>query len=366
VALLVAAAQATSLPLALDQIVITDSLNASILTIAACLTAGAILNGRLEWPAAIAAGLAMAAAFLLREATLFLAAGFLPLAIGASFSSRLSRNRRTLAPETTRRAAVKLACILLPLVIVQQGYREWNRSRIGSPIVTTAAQTAVLYALTRAARHDEAIFSGETPLHRLARTTLRTFDFTEVRAINSRLHREFGYRAEQTSDAAYRAYFQAWRDHPMAMLRLPLPYLREWQMRLTVRPVASVRELILWNTGDDLEFGSERALLQGRWWMLPVVVLHRASEGLAIVIFLGFLLLTPWRLAREGLRDSPQVAIFGLWTAYLTFFVVYAFVHVEPRYLAPVIPGSIVAGVVNLLWVREQWRRRSSGAAPIA
>lgn len=350
-ALLAAAAQATSLPLSLDQVIITDSLNGSILTIATCALAGAILTRRLSVAAAIGSGIALAAAFLLREATLFLAIGFLPLACAAAFAHRFTDGNGEKTREPLWRGTVKLVCILAPLLLVQQAYREWNRARVGVPIITTAAQTAILAAVAQAARVDPAIFSRDTPLDRVARTTLRTYDFTEIRQINQRLYKEFGRSAIQTANEAYVAYFRAWREHPAAMLTIPFPALREWQMRLAVRPMASVRELILWNRGDDQNFASERAVRGGQWWMAPAVALNRVSQVMAILVFAAFLVLTPWRACREGIKMPANCAALGIWILYLSFFTLYAFVHLEQRYLAPVIAGSLVLGTVNLLWL---------------
>ena len=52
-----------------------------------------------------------------------------------------------------------------------------------------------------------------------------------------------------------------------------------------------------------------------------------------------------------------------LWSVYLTFFAAYAAVHLEPRYLAPVVPGSIVAGAANIAWLVTAIRSRSSAEA---
>ncbi|MBI4274082.1 MAG: hypothetical protein HY659_05230, partial [Rhizobiales bacterium] len=196
-ALLVAVAQATSLQLALDQVIITDSLNASALTIAICFLAGAVLNQHLNIFAALGAGLAISAAFMLREATLFLAVGLIPLAFTAAFVEWLSDDSVTKERKSLWHGAIKLACIIFPLLIAQQAYREWNRSRVGVPLITTGAQTAVLSALVDAARDEPAIFSNNTPLDQVARTTLRTFDFTEVREINKRLYSGYGHSAIQ-------------------------------------------------------------------------------------------------------------------------------------------------------------------------
>lgn len=356
-ALAVAMAQATSLPLALDQVIITDSLHASMITLAICALAGAILHGHLGIVAAAGVGAAIATAFLLREAMMFLVAAFIPLAAAAAFSGCSVHAGVTMQRKRLWRGAIGLAFIILPLFTVQQAYKEWNRSRAGAAVVTTGAQTAILQTLVEVARDEPGIFSGDMLLDHVARATLRNYDFVEVRGISTRLADEHNRSAAQIAADAYAAYFRAWREHPAAMLRIPLPYLREWQARLTVRPLASVRELILWSSGDDFGFASWRGVREGRWWMAPPIALRFLSEAAAIVVFAGFLLLTPWRTARERPWPPPVVASMAIWMLYLGFFAIYAVVHIEPRYLAPIVPGSLVVGVVNLQWLLVRRRK---------
>jgi hypothetical protein len=156
----------------------------------------------------------------------------------------------------------------------------------------------------------------------------------------------------------------------VAMIRHLLMHLSETQLHQAVRPTETVRDILLWNTGSDHDFAREGAVRAGNWWMIPAVIVHRLAETLSVAVFAAFLLLTPLRLWGEGLTAQTQTAL-GLWCAYLTFLFGYAAVHVEPRFLTPVVPGSIVAGVANIAWllarrrpgvpIRERKHRASLG-----
>ena len=344
--------QATSLPLVLDQAIITDSLYASLITLAICTLAIAIVRGRLRLAAGIGVGLLLAAAFLLREATIFMLLGFVPLAGAAAFRNGLPASRKIVA----------LIGILLPLILIHQLYLEWNRSRIGARIATSAAQTALVLALVDAARHEPRIFSGDTALDQVARQVVRNHDFFEVREINKRLFEERGRSAAQMAGDAHDAYFRAWREYPRAMLSLPLSHMNERIVYLMARPVTSLRDLIVWNTGGDNGFAREQALRDGRWWMLPFIIVYRFGQAASIVLFAAFLALTPWRFLAAGWRSPPAVAAAGIWFAYLTFFGIYAMVHLEPRYIMGVVSPAIVVAVANLFWLFEWLRARIPAA----
>ena len=134
------------------------------------------------------------------------------------------------------------------------------------------------------------------------------------------------------------------------MVRHALSHLTETQLHQAVRPIETIRDVLLWNTGSDRDFARDRAVRRGNWWMIPAVDVHRLAETASIAIFAAFVIITPLRLVRDGWTPGA-IASLGLWSAYLTFFAAYAAVHLEPRYLAPVVPGSIVAGAANIAWL---------------
>jgi hypothetical protein len=71
-------------------------------------------------------------------------------------------------------------------------------------------------------------------------------------------------------------------------------------------------------------------LHQGRWWILPVVIVYWLGQVASVVLVAAFPLLTSWRLAADGAIASA-VATTGIGIAFLTFFLVYAMVHFGSR-----------------------------------
>jgi hypothetical protein len=90
--------------------------------------------------------------------------------------------------------------------------------------------------------------------------------------------------------------------------------------------------------------------------MIPAVIANWLSMTASVVVFLAFLVITPIRLIREGWNAETSVSI-GIWCFYFTVGGLYATVHLEPRYLTPVVAGSIVIGVLNVVRVIEFFRR---------
>jgi hypothetical protein len=120
-----------------------------------------------------------------------------------------------------------------------------------------------------------------------------------------------------------------------------------------------VRDVLLWNTGSDQEFAREAAVRAGNWWMVPAVIVHRLCEAISTLVFAAFLLVTPLRLVREGVT-AQTAASTGLWVAYFACLGLHTVVAVHPRYLLPVLAGSIVVGAANIVWLVARWRARSA------
>jgi hypothetical protein len=299
----------------------------------------------------LAAGALIAASFLIRDVIAFVSLGLVPLAAASVVGAK----------GWPRRAAA-FVLVFLPLIGSYVGYVEWNRARVGAAVVTTVAQWSLLDGLVRASRYDPAFFSGDSPIAQTGRRVAKNFTIDESLEATRILHREYGWNALQTARAVSAAYVRAWVDHPWAMTRHALSYLSESQLHQAVRPTETVRDVLLWNTGSDQEFAREGAVRAGNWWMIPAVILHRLCEAISTLVFATFILITPWRLAREGLT-AQTVASGGLWFAYLTCLGLHAAVNVHARYLLPVLAGSIVVGAVNIVWFVTRWRARKSAPA---
>ena len=357
-ALGVAAAQATSMQFVVDQAVLSDGLCASAMTIAACIASAIVL--RREPPRlgrSLGIGTLIVVAFLMRDVIEFIAIGFIPMAAAAAMTER-----------SGLRKCAAFALVFLPLILAQRGYSEWNRARVGAGIVTTVSQWTLFDALGNASQYDPTIFSGSAPIDATGRRVFKSFEIgdelSEAFEANNILHREYGWSAVRIAHEISVAYLRAWQHHPLAMARHMLISFSEMQLHQAVRPTETVRDMLLWNTGSDDDFARERAVRDGNWWMIPAVIVHRLAETISVGIFAAFVLITPLRLVRDGLTAETR-ACAGLLFSYLVLVVLYAAVHLEPRYLVPVVAGSIVVGAANLAWLLARYRgRMGASSAP--
>jgi 4-amino-4-deoxy-L-arabinose transferase-like glycosyltransferase len=350
----VAAAQATAMQFVVDQAILSDSLFGSTLTVAACMLG---LTALRREPRSLlvygGAGALIAVAFLVRNVIADMAIGLLPLAVAAAMAER-SRWRQWAA----------VALVFLPLVATHVAYTEWNRARIGAPVVTSIAQAALFDALTEAAVYDPTIFSGSTPIDVVGRRILPKVKAERLGYENetsAMLHDQYGWDAVRMSHEATLAYLRAWRDHPWPMIRHVFYHISETQLHQAVRPVETVRDVLLWSTGSDQGFARERAVRDGNWWAIPGVIVNWIVMTISVLVFLAFLVITPIRFVREGWTAETGVSV-GFWCFYLVVGGLYAAVHLEPRYLTPVVAGSIVIGIVNIVRTIDYFRLKKSSA----
>jgi hypothetical protein len=84
----------------------------------------------------------------------------------------------------------------------------------------------------------------------------------------------------------------------------------------------------------------------------PVLVVF----AIVVAVKLGVLLAFGPATQQDTFGYSTYV-LAGIWCFYLVVGGLYAAVHLEPRYLTPVIAGSIVVGVVNIVRVIALYRR---------
>jgi hypothetical protein len=348
----VVAAQATAMQFVVDQAVLSDSLTGSTITIATCILALIALHREpvslLEY---LGAGALVAVAFLVRDVIAYIAVGLLPLVAAAALAER-SRLRQLAAG----------VLVFLPLIATNVAYIEWNRTRVGAPVVTSTSQAVLFGALIEAAHYDHSIFSGSTPIDEVGRVLLKDMEAGrhgyEVDATID-LHRDYGWDAIRMSHEVTQAYLRAWRDHPRAQIFHIFHHISETQLHQAVRPIETVRDVLLWNTGSSHDFGAERAVKNGNWWMIPAVIANWLAMTASVFVFGAFLTVTPIRLLREGWTAETSVSV-GFWCFYLAVGLLYAAVHLEPRYLTPVVAGSIVVGVVNIVRVIEFYRSRAT------
>ncbi|MGA8497154.1 MAG: hypothetical protein WB764_16840 [Xanthobacteraceae bacterium] len=348
----VVAAQATAMQFVVDQALLSDSLTGSTMTVATCILGLIALRREpVSLFAYLGTGALIAAAFLMRDVIDYVAVGLVPLAAAAALAER-SRLRQLAAG----------VLVFLPLIATTVAYLEWNRARVGAPVITSNSAPALLGALIEAAHFDHSTFAGSTPIDEVGRPLLKAMEAGqygyELDATVA-LRRDYGWDAIRMSREVSQAYLRAWRNHPRAMILHILHHVSETQLHQAVRPIETVRDVLLWNTGSAHEFGAERAVKAGNWWMIPAVLANWLAMTASVFVFGAFLVVTPIRLLREGWTGETGVSI-GFWCFYLTVGGLYAMVHLEPRYLTPVVAGSIVVGVVNIVRVIEFCRGRAA------
>jgi 4-amino-4-deoxy-L-arabinose transferase-like glycosyltransferase len=343
----VVAAHATSMQFVVDQAVLTDSLAGSIMTIAMCIL-GLIGLRRTAAPLPVylGAGVLIAAAFLIRDVVAYLALGLIPLALAAAMTER-----------SWWRSVAAVGLVFLPLIATNVAYREWNRARVGSAVAASITQAALIGALIEAAHFDHSIFAGSTPIDEVGRPLLAAMEAGQhgyEAEANIALHRDYGWDAVRMNHEVTLAYLRAWRDHPYAMIRHVLYHMSEQQLHQAVRPIETIRDVILWNTGQSSNLARERVVLAGDWRQIPAMIVNWIVQTISVFVFLAFAVVTPIRLVREGWNAETGVSI-GIWCYYMAVGFLYAAVHLEPRYLTPVVAGSIVVGTVNIVRVIEFW-----------
>jgi hypothetical protein len=349
-ALFAVVAFATSDQLVTDQCILTDSLNADLIILTVCILAyGALSERPLSLWRAAAAGALLIPAFLLREAMPFLATTMLPLVVVRCLHDWSGR--------AAIRAILACALVLLPLWGTAEIYKEWNRHRTGERFVTTSAQLTLMLAQLVAAKHDHQVFEGDTPLDRAARQTVRNYDFGDITPINRKLI-EQGYRPTEIAQMSQAHYFATWLTRPWAMLHVLRDRTSEHAAKLAFHPLSASCELIEWATTirqcpdyRDLLRAARSGFSREPFGQAIFFLLETWELTISIALFSAFVLGAPLLWVSSWWRDGwaragRESVILALWAMYVGWFVLYALVNMESRYMNPVLPFSILGGLI--------------------
>ena len=355
-AIAVIAANLLSLSLTFDQCLLTDNLNYNLIILAtATLGFGAAPGRPLSWKQALLAGVLFMLAFLIREALQFLIVVFVPLVLV----------RIWVAGKANWQSSI-VCCVLIvaPMFTAVQAYKSWNEYRTGERLITTVPQLTILFALGKMVSIDPDIFSGTTPIDRAGKRYFKNNPFGEIGAVNHQLFTE-GYKATDIARMAYAKYFDTWKERPRTMLRLFNKNISEKAAKLTVRPIGAICETMEYGTGERVCYDYRdlyRAIPSG-FAGLPIsavafFIAQTVEQTVAILIFAAFLIGTPVIVVRRFIAqrwsiDPASLLLAAFWSAYVGWTVAYGIVHVEDRYMAPVLPLSLVCGIY--VW-HETWR----------
>ena len=320
--------------------VLTDALYTALMAGAVLLA----LQRRMLW-----AGLALAAAATLREATPVLAFFYLPLAL-------------TLPARRLHAAAA----LLLPPLAVAAGLMAWNAARIGQPVLTTSRQTVMVQAVLPPLKRGLPIYDGPSDFDRIARETVGTGEYGMIDTLHLRLFHEAHMAAPDMAAAATARYWSAWQRFPAAMLTATFNNLRREFFAMPFQPVDTVGALMVYAGWPRPVFDRLNLLwvalrggsVSAGLFILLDVTTRLAGGALGLLAVASPLLLR-WR------RD-----VVAVWIVCAGFFAVYLPVHIETRYLVPVVPLACLLaalawpGLVQLIApVRARWRRAATPRA---
>ncbi len=316
--------------------ILTDALYASLAAGAALL-----LAARPGMRGAWLAGAMLAAATTLREATPLLALAYLPLAwIGAPAPRRDGATaRRDGAAGRARRAIPACAAILVLPWLVAGAQVGWNVSRGAGPVLTTSRQTVMVQAVLPLLKRHLPLLDGPGAFDAAARATVGEGEYGRIDALHRRLFAA-GLSAPDMARAASALYARAWRRYPGRMLLASLQNFRHEMLALPFQPVDTMAALMVYARWPRPEFDRLNLLwarLRGgdagaAGWIGLDVLTRLLGTGVALLAIIG-----PWLPGRD-----PSWRLRGLWCVCAGFVGLYLPVHLEPRYLVPVVTLACV------------------------
>jgi hypothetical protein len=338
-ALAAAVAPATGYAAFVQVAVLTDALYGALATGAALLLlAAGLAGGRLG--AVLAAGLLLAIATPIREATPYLALAALPAAWIAA-----PRGRRWAGP----------VLLLAPVLLVAVAMAQWHAARSGHAVLSTSRQIVMVQAVLPLLREGVVVFHDDSPFDRAARETVVPLGYAGIDALNLRLF-EAGHSAPEIAAMASARYWRAWREHPLAMLEASLERFPNKMLGVVFQPLDTAAEF-------------ERQLGQPRPWFTRPPAIWRevlAGSGLAALVLVALVLsralgtllglaaiAAPLLLARDDPRRWPLI---GAWLWAGGQVGVYLPVHLEIRYLVPIVPvlALLAASGLHTAWSRRR------------
>lgn len=296
---------------------------------------------------AVTAGLLFAVATLFREATPYISLFSVPLAL--------------IAPARWRLRLTGGALVVGLPVLAMSGLMAWNHARTGVAVTTTSRQVVMVQALLPLLKRDVPLYAGDGLYDRIAREHLGRGEYGGIGPMNDRLHADAGMTAPEMAAEASRRYGLAWRSHPLEMLRASAGRFDASLLGAPFDPAAALAAIAIHSGMERPAFDRLTPLLRsaargdaGAIALVVAVVLPRIF-GLA----LGLLALAGPPLLWLRRRDAVSGTFLGLWVAGLGIAAVYLPVHIEPRYLLPLL--AIAPLLAATTWLA---RAPAAGDAP--
>jgi hypothetical protein len=320
-AIFVALLPSIGLGLVMQVSLLTDAIYAALFGCAALWLVQAAVRPSSIAPVAV--GVALAGAMLLREATMFIAVGFAP---AVWIASRPGNRLRW------------FCSAFLPPIAVVAWIAGTNYARSGYLVVTTNPQVAMVQAVLPLLKQELPVFDGEDLYDRTARDTLQGDQYAMIQELNRKLFLA-GLTAPQMAEAATRRYFRAWWRFPGAMFIATVSRYRDHFLALAFYPSITLRYLDVHAGLPRPEFTDparlwkklKRGNLSAGVWLLLDVVMRAIGMTIGLAATAA-----PFLLMNQC--DDRGRALLGTWIICVSCVAVYIPVHLDIRYLVPLIP----------------------------
>lgn len=320
--------------------VLTDAVYAALVTLALLMLLRAGLTGGRILPV-LAAGLLLGAATTVREVTPFLALLFLPAAAVAA---------------GPRRRLLGMALLAGPVALATGWMMLSNHARSGHAVLSTTRQIVMVQAVLPALKRGVPIYHGDDLYDRIARETVVPLGYEGIDTLNARLFAA-GLSSPEIAALASARYARAWREYPLEMMRAIMTRFPIRMLWITFAPVDTIADLHRYSGSPRPWFGREAELLRrlgqgsvSAGFLLLALVLGR-MVGVAVTIAA---LAAPLLISR---RDARYWPLLTMWLASGAFLAVYLPVHLETRYLLPIMPLLCLLGLVALHGAWQRARR---------
>ena len=278
------------------------------------------------------AGLLLGLAAAIREATPYLLLGLLPAAFVAA-----ARGRKL----------VGLVGFIMPALLVSALIMADHYRRSGHAVLSTSRQIVMVQALLPLVSRGVPVFEGETLFARTARDVIVGSDYHSIAALNVRLF-EAGMTSPEIAAAASANYARAWREYPVEMLRATATRLPVKMLWITFMPIDTAADVHRQSGEPRPWFGRPdllwRRAMEGSFFALPILLALWLGRTIGLAVAFGAIA-SPFLLARS---DRRRAAVFCAWLGCGAFVAVYLPVHLEQRYLIPIVPILCLLGVLAI------------------
>lgn len=330
-------------PVLQDQFLLTDSVFSSILLIFFCRADALLFTDKSSGAGVLMrAGALLALAALIRDTLPLQLIIFAPVFVLAA-AGPYQKGARSLL-------------LFLPVVLTLTLYAGWNYWRSGVFFLTSAPQSSFLEPIFNVASRHPEVLEGRDVLVETARQSITTFDASQIWKLNRELYVQHGFNSLEIAKIVRAKYFELWRSHPSFMLEHLVGELN-WEILFSpFRTVEAIRDLREAVHGYS-DWPGIRKLLQrdsSTWRLseLAFLLVVNLSRAAGFVVMLFFLIGVPVRFIAE--TRTPEGAsqlmrkLAAYWVVFIVYILIFAAVHIDMRYLMPVLPLSSATGLLML------------------